>query len=330
MRADGAFIPFADSFDKSNITTLLRAVGPIGDVERVELQAEISTVIGRQVLKVGRSSGFTKGRITAYAVEYNDEKGVCFFTDLLIVGENKMTFDMEGDSGSLILFTADDKAEKPRPVGLIWGGTANRGRLKIRKEHGPENWTSGVDISRLLEVLQLDLITSEEALQGSNTFTCNFSTSTSFCVALKVGLLVLLDFNSNCVGAFGCAAGAILAQELAMPLPMPAPRPMILLPTCGGHAGIHFGHTVHHTAHTGVQAGGHSAKVHTRRHTGGHTLDLSPEMDQGAGSQTPAAKEPIVFSMLKGNTAASENPAEGDNEKKCIALLDLNEDKNYC
>ena len=58
--------------------------------------------------------------------------------------------------------------EKPRPIGIIWGGTANRGRLKLRSGHGPENWTSGVDLGRLLQCLQLELITSDSALNGKS------------------------------------------------------------------------------------------------------------------------------------------------------------------
>jgi hypothetical protein len=49
----------------------------------------------------------------AYALEYNDKKGISFFTDLLVVGENRQTFDLEGDSGSLIILTGQD-SEKPR------------------------------------------------------------------------------------------------------------------------------------------------------------------------------------------------------------------------
>ena len=52
-------------------------------------------------------------------------KGFCFFTDFL-VGENQQSFDLEGDSGSLILLT-EQNGEKPRPMGIIWGGTVNRG-----------------------------------------------------------------------------------------------------------------------------------------------------------------------------------------------------------
>ncbi|KAJ3693527.1 hypothetical protein LUZ60_009007 [Juncus effusus] len=169
VRADGAFIPFPDDFDIFTVTTLVKGIGEIGDVKIIDLQSPINSVIGRQVSKVGRSSGLTTGTVTAYALEYNDEKGICFFTDLLVVGENHQTFDLEGDSGSLIILTGKDsqgrEEEKPRPIGIIWGGTANRGRLKLKSDHGPENWTSGVDLGRLLDRLELDIITTNDGLR---------------------------------------------------------------------------------------------------------------------------------------------------------------------
>ncbi|XP_072968852.1 protein NARROW LEAF 1-like isoform X1 [Typha angustifolia] len=166
VRADGAFIPFADDFDISSVTTSVKGVGEIGDVKVIDLQSPINSLIGRQVVKVGRSSGLTTGTVTAYALEYNDEKGICFFTDYLVVGENQQTFDLEGDSGSLIILTGQD-GEKPQPIGIIWGGTANRGRLKLKSGYGPENWTSGVDLGRLLDLLELDLITNSEGLRDA-------------------------------------------------------------------------------------------------------------------------------------------------------------------
>ncbi|KAL5975737.1 Protein NARROW LEAF 1 [Asimina triloba] len=164
VRADGAFIPFAEDFDLSSVTTLLKGVGEIGDVKVVNLQTPIKSLVGRQVLKVGRSSGLSTGTVMAYALEYNDEKGICFLTDFLVVGDSQQTFDLEGDSGSLILLTGEN-CEKPRPIGIIWGGTANRGRLKLKSGDGPVNWTSGVDLGRLLDLLELDLITTNEGLQ---------------------------------------------------------------------------------------------------------------------------------------------------------------------
>ncbi|KAF5948966.1 hypothetical protein HYC85_014923 [Camellia sinensis] len=164
VRADGAFIPFADDFDMSTVTTSVKGVGEIGDVKIIDLQSPINTLIGKQVMKVGRSSGLTTGTVLAYALEYNDEKGICFLTDFLVVGENQQTFDLEGDSGSLIIQKGGN-GEKPRPIGIIWGGTANRGRLKLKVGQPPENWTSGVDLGRLLILLELDIITSNEALK---------------------------------------------------------------------------------------------------------------------------------------------------------------------
>ncbi|KAL7241449.1 hypothetical protein ACSBR1_014108 [Camellia fascicularis] len=166
VRADGAFIPFTEDFDMSNVRIPVKGIGEIGDVNDIDLQSPINSLIGRQVVKVGRSSGLTTGTIMAYALEYNDEKGICFFTDFLVVGENQQTFDHEGDSGSLILLTGQN-GEKPRPVGIIWGGTANRGRLKLKVGEPPENWTSGVDLGRLLDLLELDLVTTCEGLQAA-------------------------------------------------------------------------------------------------------------------------------------------------------------------
>ncbi|CAN1263359.1 Protein NARROW LEAF 1 [Linum perenne] len=165
---DGAFIPFADDFDLSTVTTSVKGVGEVGSVKMIDLQSPISSLIGKQVMKVGRSSGLTTGTVLAYALEYNDEKGICFFTDFLVVGTNQQTFDLEGDSGSMIMMKGsddDDDGEKPRPIGIIWGGTANRGRLKLKVGQPPENWTSGVDLGRLLTLLELDLITTTQGLK---------------------------------------------------------------------------------------------------------------------------------------------------------------------
>ncbi|KAG6551083.1 hypothetical protein Mapa_007318 [Marchantia paleacea] len=166
IRADGAFTPFANDFDLRNITADLKGVGEMGEIMRADLTARIDSIIGKHVLKVGRSSGLTQGVIRAYAVEYNDEEGICYFTDFLVIGEKEQSFDFEGDSGSLILVTGEEY-EKPRPFGIIWGGTANRGRLKLGVGRAPENWTSCVDLGRLLDLLQLELINTQAALKDA-------------------------------------------------------------------------------------------------------------------------------------------------------------------
>ncbi|CAI9762922.1 unnamed protein product [Fraxinus pennsylvanica] len=160
-RADGAFIPFTDDFDKTAVTTSVKGMREIGNLEIIDLQSPIDILIGKQVMKVGRSSSLTTGTVLAYALEYNDEKRICFLTDFLVVGENRQTFDLEGDdSGSLIVLKGENH-EMPRPIGIIWGGTANRDRLKLKVGQPPENWTSGVDLGQLLNFLELDLINIE-------------------------------------------------------------------------------------------------------------------------------------------------------------------------
>ncbi|KAF2587157.1 hypothetical protein F2Q70_00037424 [Brassica cretica] len=164
---DGAFIPFADDYDLSRVTTSVKGgVGEIGEVKAIELQSPVGSLVGKQVVKVGRSSGLTTGTVLAYALEYNDERGVCFLTDFLVVGENhRSPFDLEGDSGSLIVMKGEE--ENARPIGIIWGGTGSRGRLKLKVGESPESWTTGVDLGRLLTHLQLDLITTDEGFKAA-------------------------------------------------------------------------------------------------------------------------------------------------------------------
>jgi len=45
VRADGAFIPFTESFDISRVTTTVKGVGEMGEVIYVDLQAPINSLI---------------------------------------------------------------------------------------------------------------------------------------------------------------------------------------------------------------------------------------------------------------------------------------------
>ena len=75
-------------------------------------------VLGSEVRKVGRSTGPTKGRVSATAfsvpIEYPD--GVYYFDDVVEVVDTTMPFSRDGDSGAVILDT-DRKA-----VGLLFAG----------------------------------------------------------------------------------------------------------------------------------------------------------------------------------------------------------------
>ncbi|KAK3033110.1 hypothetical protein RJ639_036469 [Escallonia herrerae] len=205
VRADGAFIPFSDDFDMSTVTTSVKGVGDLGDVRLIDLQSPISTLIGKRVMKVGRSSGLTTGTVLAYALEYNDEKGLCFLTDFLVVGENQQTFDLEGDSGSLIILKGET-GEMPRPIGIIWGGTANRGRLKLKVGQSPENWTSGVDLGRLLNLLELECITTNEALKDWDVI-----------VILYVYTVAVQEQRASSAPAIGSTVGDFSPPEVVLP-----------------------------------------------------------------------------------------------------------------
>ncbi|CAI7849575.1 unnamed protein product, partial [Closterium sp. NIES-53] len=177
VRVDAAFVPLHRSLDTSIITPELRGLGAMGQPCAVSLHDAIGSLINRPVCKIGATSGVTHGRIMGYAVEYNDNRSRTLFTDFLILGEQGQPFDQEGDSGSLILAMPNREGDSTdgrdhtdgdnvlRPIGVIWGGTANRGRLKLRRGHVPENWTSAVDVGRLLRLLDLRMITTSEELR---------------------------------------------------------------------------------------------------------------------------------------------------------------------
>jgi hypothetical protein len=77
VRADGAFIPFAHDFDINTVTTTVRGVGDIGDVKVIDLQCPLNRLIGRQVCKIGRSSGHTTGTVSLFVWLVAD--GWCWF-----------------------------------------------------------------------------------------------------------------------------------------------------------------------------------------------------------------------------------------------------------
>ena len=106
-------------------------------------------IIGQKVVGVGRTRGVQRGHIIAYAYEFHDDD-FSIYTDLLIIGEDGKAFSDKGDSGKIIV-TDDDEH---RPVALLWGGWQER----LRHGHEQENWTYAIDLGKVLDRLDVELL----------------------------------------------------------------------------------------------------------------------------------------------------------------------------
>ncbi|HEY5622366.1 MAG TPA: hypothetical protein VIV14_01310 [Gammaproteobacteria bacterium] len=121
-----------------------------------DLLLENTSKIGQKVLRVGRTIGLRHGRVVAFGYEYHDQEETRY-TDLLIIGTDRdeigrlMAFSTGGDSGSLIV--TDDKSHSP--IGLLWGGADAE---RLRPGHAPENWTYASSLTRVLDDLEIDLL----------------------------------------------------------------------------------------------------------------------------------------------------------------------------
>ena len=150
VRVDCAFVKLSNSINlQKDINPNLMGVGQMGDVKEISL--EDMSIINQKVLRVGRTTGIRRGKVVAFGYEFEDEQNSSY-TDLLIIGENGKAFSTKGDSGSLIV--TDD--EHLNPIGLLWGGWQE----KLRKGKGQENWTYGIAISRVLDLLDVEIITT--------------------------------------------------------------------------------------------------------------------------------------------------------------------------
>jgi hypothetical protein len=165
VRTDCAFAKIAPDFDLSNLNLHMMGVGQLGKPRKVSL--DDMSIIGQKVLRVGRTTGKRYGTIVAFGYEFLDffdrrhmsDVDVC--TDLLIVGDNEQPFSSHGDSGSLIVLDNDKK----EPVGLLWGGAQE----KLRTGYGQEKWTYGICLDRVLDALNIELVTDpKEILMASN------------------------------------------------------------------------------------------------------------------------------------------------------------------
>ena len=150
VRVDCAFVRLEPSFNLADVNTHLMGAGQLGPVKNISL--DDMSIIGQKVLRVGRTTGLRRGTIAAFGYEFRDESNLTVYTDLLIIGDNNVPFSTHGDSGSLIV--TDD--QQLNPIGLLWGGWQE----KLRSGHAQENWTYGIALSRVLDALEIDLISS--------------------------------------------------------------------------------------------------------------------------------------------------------------------------
>lgn len=125
-------------------------IGTTGPLLSIEQNA--MDIIGQKVIGVGRTRGVQRGTVVAYAYEFSDED-YSIYTDLLIIGEDGNAFSWKGDSGKIIVTDDDDH----RPVALLWGGWQER----LRHGREQENWTYAIDLRKVLDRLNLELLDAE-------------------------------------------------------------------------------------------------------------------------------------------------------------------------
>jgi hypothetical protein len=139
--------------------------GPWGPVFEIDLEADMNSaqsgIIGAVVYRVGRTTGIRKGTIAAFAYEWQDRPGQKRYADLLIAGESSpvatgleksVPFSYKGDSGSIVFM---QRAGERRPVALLWGGYQEQ----LRGGESQENWSYATRLDKILDVLDLSLIT---------------------------------------------------------------------------------------------------------------------------------------------------------------------------
>lgn len=151
VRCDCAYFKISDHL-KHHVQPGVFGLDTLGDGAEIDLKSMFP--IGQKVISVGRTRGFQRSTIVAYAYEFVDEADISMYTDLLIASETGDAFSWKGDSGKLIL---TDEA-KPRPIGLLWGGWQER----LRNGRAQEMWSYAVDLSKVLKRLDAEIYRPEE------------------------------------------------------------------------------------------------------------------------------------------------------------------------
>ncbi len=150
VRVDCAFVRLVPDFNLADINPHMIGVGQLGPVKSISL--DDMSIIGQKVLRVGRTTGLRRGTVVAFGYEFVDARDATGYTDLLIIGDNDVPFSTHGDSGSLIVTDGGQF----NPIGLLWGGWQER----LRTGHAQENWTYGIDLTRVLDALEIDLVST--------------------------------------------------------------------------------------------------------------------------------------------------------------------------
>ncbi len=147
IRVDCGLIGLDDDASRAVKPGLYELGGP-GDVLSIDLGT--MDVIGVEVVSIGRTRGLQRGIVAAYAYEWADEERWSVYTDLLIIGEHPGgAFSDHGDSGKIIVTQSGN-----RPLALLWGGWQER----LRKGYEQENWTYAIDIGKVLDYLEVDIM----------------------------------------------------------------------------------------------------------------------------------------------------------------------------
>jgi hypothetical protein len=106
----------------SSIASLDNATPPDGYGAPKSTTADAS--IGMKVLKYGRTTGQTKGRVYAInaTIDVSYDSGVARFENQIVITPG--TFSAGGDSGSLIVIDSKRTSNHLKPVGLLFAGSS--------------------------------------------------------------------------------------------------------------------------------------------------------------------------------------------------------------
>lgn len=157
-RVDCAFLELASGMD-TLIDPVLPGIGEIGDP--LPLDLDTMGPVGQRVTSVGSRRGVQSGKIVAFSYEFHDRQEAVY-TDYLIIGDDdvneqgvqvtRTAFSDHGDSGKVIVTDDEDR----NLVALLWGGWQKR----LRRGKMQEDWTYAIDINYVLDLTDVDLVST--------------------------------------------------------------------------------------------------------------------------------------------------------------------------